>query len=288
MKNSIRGLLVLVGLCAASLCWVDATQWVDAATGFPQVGSVWMRYGAWVVLCVLAVLASGLSARRPAALARRSWSIAVTEIFVSIVYTLAGVLHAAMTIPKIQLMLKNGTLIYNQQEKITQYIAFFAQNCAADSLIALFAWLGAWALGTQAVFWLKNHGDSEPAGGIYFGMLSILYPCALALERFFAHTSSVYRVYHILQLCSVMIVMLFLLSLLRICFFPETGKARSCTRNGLLCFYLGTCCEFVFSLAQWCVGRLAIGELAVSGVIGAIGVLGLVCALCCINPEEKE
>lgn len=287
MKNSVRILLGLVGVCVAALCWVDATQWIDVATGFPQVGSAAMRYIAWLMLCVLAVLTSGLAVRRPAALAKRSWGIVAADMLAGVVYVAAGAFQLAKIAPNLQLILENAALPYGYQDKMMHSVQFFVQTCAGDIALAVCAWIGAWTFFVQASYWGKDHKEEAPAGNIYFAMLGMLYPCVLALERFFTHTSSIYRVYHVLQLGSVMIVLIFQLSMLRVCFFPETGKARSCVRNGLLCFYTSSCCEFVFSLSQWKAGLLSSGELMVSGVFGAMGVLGLAYALQLINPDEK-
>lgn len=287
MKNSIRILLGIVGVCVAALCWVDTTQWIDAATGFPQAGTAAMRYSAWFALFVLAVLASYLAVRRPAALSKRSYGIVTADVFVGIVYVAAGAFQLVKMVPNLQLMVENAALPYGHQDKVVRSVQFFMQNCAGDIALAVCAWIGAWTFFVQALYWRKDHREQAPVGNIYFAILGMLYPCVQAMDRFFTHTSSIYRVYHVLQLGSVMIVLLFQLSMLRVCFFPETGKARSCVRNGLLCFYTSSCCEFVFSLSQWKSGLLSSGELMVSGVFGAMGILGLAYALQLINPDEK-
>lgn len=280
MKKSIQSLLILAGLGAAGICWLDVTYWIDPISGFPQKGGILVRYGALAALCLLAVLASMLSARGTAASGQKNnWS-AVASGLCGIAYTVAGALRLANVIPALQ------TITQSADSKL--WLEMFRTNCGADVLMGVFALLSAWTLFAQCDFWHTAKAGESPVGGIYFAASGMLYLCGMAFERFLAHTSSMYRVYHIVQLLSVMIGLVFVLSLLRVCFFPETGRGRSCVRNGLICFYVCTCCELVFSIVQWTRGYVPLGDLLNSLILGMTGLLGLTYSLHQIDPSTVD
>lgn len=277
MKKSIQFLLILVGLCTASICWLDVTYWIDPISGFPQKGGILIRYGALAALCLLAVVASMLSAKGVASSGQKNnWS-AVASGLCGVAYTVAGALRLANVIPTLQ------TILQSSDRKL--WMEMSRTSCGVDILMGAFALLSAWTLFAQCDFWHAAKAGESPVGGIYFAASGMLYLCGMAFERFLAHTSSMYRVYHIVQLLSVMIGLVFVLSLLRVCFFPETGRGRSCVRNGLICFYVCTCCELVFSIVQWTRGYVPLGDLLNSLILGAIGLLGLTYSLHQIDPS---
>lgn len=277
MKKSIQSLLILAGLCTAGICWLDVTYWIDPISGFTQKGGILIRYGALAALCLLAVVASMLSAKGVVSSGQKNnWS-AVASGLCGVAYTVAGALRLANVIPTLQ------TILQSADRKL--WMEMFRTSCGADILMGVFALLSAWTLFAQCDFWHAAKAGESPVGGIYFAASGMLYLCGMAFERFLAHTSSMYRVYHIVQLLSVMIGLVFVLSLLRVCFFLETGRGRSCVRNGLICFYVCTCCELVFSIVQWTRGYVPLGDLLNSLILGAIGLLGLTYSLHQIDPS---
>lgn len=283
MKKSIQILLILAGLGTAGICWLDVTYWIDPISGFPQKGGILVRYGALMALCLLAGAASMLAARGTALSGRKNnWSAAASGLC-GITYAVVGAFRLANVIPALQ------TILQSADRKL--WLEMFRTNCGADVLMGVFALLGAWTLFAQCDFWHTASAGESPVGGIYFAASGLLYLFGMAFERFLGHTSSMYRVYHIVQLLSVMIGLVFVLSLLRVCFFPETGRTRSCVRNGLICFYVCTCCELVFSTVQWARGYVPLGELLNSLILGMTGLMGLTYSLHQVDPsvwDEKN
>lgn len=284
MKKCLQFLLVLIGAVTACVCWLDVTRWIDPVSGFAQTGTIWLRYGAVIVLYLLGAAVAVLSVRQPELRTRNSRTAAAAAWLCGAVYTVIGTLRLAKAFPALQEMLRAGQMYGTQSGQFL--LQKFWSSSGNDVLMGVFALLGAWALFVQSDFWRNANRGQEPAGGVYFASAGLLYLCGLAFERFLTHTSSVYRVYHILQLFSVMVGLLFMLSLLRVCFFPETDRANGCVRNGLGCFYLCTCCELVFSIFQWSKGLLSVGELMNSILLGLTGLLGLIVSLHQIDPEK--
>lgn len=285
MKTTIQSLLALVGVGTAVLCWLDVTHWIDPATSFPLVGSVWVRYGAILFLYLLAAAASLLAVRGNSRGKQPRHSMAVVSFLCGIACTATGVSRLIGAAPALQ----QWTQTVGASGGNLQYvIALFFHTCGASVLMGAFALLCGWTMFVQSGFWRTMRPGEYPAGGLYFAASGLLYLCGLAFERFLAHTASIYRVYHILQLLSVMIALLFMLSLLRICFFPETDRARGCVRNGLACFYVCSCCELVFALVQWKNGQMTTGAWLDSLALGMVGLLGLTAALNLVDPEQSK
>ena len=278
MKMTIQIVLVLVGLVTAVLNTLDAVFWLDPVSGFPLQGGLWLRYGGAAVLFLLAAAVSLLAARRTADLIRKQNGMALTAAVCGVIYALTGALHLVEAVPVIQRLHAMGQL----------NVAAVLSGCGGALFFAVAGCLGAWALFVQSAFWHSAVPGTYPAGGVYASVLMVLYPAGLAFERFLGHTSSIYRVYHIWQLLSVLLAMLFLLALVRVSFFPETGRSRSCVRSGLAAFYSCTCCELVFTLCQWKQGLAGVAQAADSLLLAAIGLMGLCCALHMVEPDADR
>lgn len=284
MKKCIQTLLILAGLGTAATCWLDVTYWIDPISGFPQIGGIAIRYGAIALLYVLAAAASMLTAKKISVSAQKNHWAALASGLCGVTYTVVGALRLAKVFPTLQSIMQVGSSQANGEMR--WYWEAFRSACASDTCMGVLALLCAWTLFAQSDFWRTAKAGETPVGGIYFAASGLLYLCGMAFERFLAHTSSMYRVYHIVQLLSVMVGVVFMLSLLRVCFFPETGRGRSCVRNGLTCFYICTCCELVFSIVQWKRGYITLGDLLNSLALGMTGLLGLVYSLHQIDPEQ--
>ena len=286
MKKTIQILLMLTGLGTGVLCWLDATRWIDPATGFPTMGPVWVRYGAGLALFLLAAAASTLSVRHFSVMAKRSKSAAAAAMGSGVLCAVIGAFRLAKAFPNLQALVAAGKAI--EGEGFQWYLVNFIQNCGGDTLMGVFALFFAWTMISQSVYWCVKSPGEYPSGGVYCAMSGILYLGGVAFERFLMNTSSVYRVYHVWQLLSIMLAVLFMLSLLRVTFFPETNREKSCTRNGLACFYGCTCCDAVFTMALWRMGgQVTMGNLLTSLLLGMIGLLGLAVAIRLIDPDQK-
>ena len=286
MKKMIQILLLLTGVGTGALCWLDATRWIDPATGFPTVGPVWVRYAAALVLFLLAVAASTLAVRHFSVMAKRSKSASAAAFGGGVICAVIGAFRLAKAFPNLQTLIVTGQAI--EGEGFQWYLSNFVHNCGADTLMGVFALFFAWTLISQSVYWCIKRPGEYPTGGVYCAMSGILYLGGVAFERFLANTSSIYRVYHVWQLLSIMLAVLFMLSLLRITFFPETNREKSCTRNGIACFYGCTCCDAVFTLALWHMGgQITMGNLLTSLLLGMLGLLGLAVAIRLIDPDQK-
>lgn len=285
MKTMIQALLALVGVGTAVLCWMDVTCWIDPHTSFPMVGSVWLRYGAILILYLMAAVASLVAVRGNARSKKPQYSMAVFSFLCGAACTATGVSRLIGAAPAIQQW--SETMSQSGETGVPYAASLFIQICGGNVIMGIFALLCGWTLFVQSNFWRTMRPGEYPAGGLYFASSGLLYLCGLAFERFLAHTASIYRVYHILQLLSVMAALLFMLSLLRICFFPETDRAKDCVRNGLACFYVCSCCELIFSLVQWQKGQMATGVWLDSLALGMIGLLGLAAALNLVDPEQS-
>ena len=278
MKKTMQMVLILIGLVTAVLNGMDAAFWLDPVSGFPLKGGLWLRYGGAALLFLLAAAVSLLAARHTADLIRKNNGIALAAALCGVIYALTGALHLAEAVPVMQRLHAMGQL----------HAATVWSGCGGALFLAAAGCLGAWVLFTQSAFWHSAVPGEYPAGGVYVAVLVLLYPAGLAFERFLGHTSSIYRVYHIWQLLSVLLAMLFLLSLVRVSFYPETGRSRSCVRSGLAAFYSCTCCELVFTLCQWKQGLVGAETIADSLLLAAIGLVGLCCALHMIQPEAAQ
>lgn len=285
MKKCLQILLLLIGAVTAAVCWLDVTRWIDPVSGFAQAGTIWVRYGAVIVVYLLACAVAALNRRKTGLQNQKNVVAAIAAWLCGAAYTVIGTLRLAKVFPVLQEALHAGKM-YSTSAGQSLTMEFWTAN-GGDLIMGIFALLGAWTLFVQSDFWRNADQGQQPAGGVYFAATGLLYLCGLAFERFLTHTSSVYRVYHILQLFSVMIGLLFMLSMLRVCFFPETDRANVCVRNGLGCFYLCTCCEMVFSIFQWSRGLLPMGDWMNSILLGLTGLLGLAYSLPQINPEEN-
>lgn len=280
MKTCIGILLLLAGVGGSAACWVDIAFYTDPVTGFAQVGSVWLRYGAVAVLLLLAQLASALAARRPVGLDRAFPAAGAVSALAGAGYVIVGTLQLASVLPgAVQRFAEARPLGLRIQ------IRYMLSQGGVDMLLGALALLCGWSLLIQSRFWLQRGRGRTPACGMGFGMAGTLYLFVQTFARFAGNYASVYHFRLTVLVFSALAALLFLTSLLRVYYFPEQGNGRSVARCGLSAFYLCTCCELPQTAAAWLNGMAPLGDLLVSTVLGLTGLFGVVCALWMFGSE---
>ncbi len=262
MKYIAHVFLLLVGLGAAFLRWVDLVNFTDLETGFPLAGSVWLRYGAIFALVLLASLASLMAARRPAKLEGTGGGAGVLLLVL-------GVLCAGYHTVSLWLALDFASLLQGS-------IAAAAWYAAADIASALVALLGllcaAWLLCVGQA--LLGRTYRLPAGGIALGMLGNVYLYAMLISRFSANQSSYYRLDPTVSVFAAAAAIWFFTALLRSIYYPQSGIGRRVYRAGLACFYLCTCFALPQGICDFMVGNITVGSFAEVVLFACFGVLG--------------
>ncbi|MFI3170419.1 MAG: hypothetical protein R3Y06_10785 [Faecalibacterium sp.] len=274
MKYLAHVFLLLVGVGAAFLRWVDLVNFVDAETGFVLVGSVWWRYGALGLLCVLAFAACFMAARRPQSL---EGGCAVCGV----VLCLAAALCAAY----------NGTALYAALDPAT----FFASGLSALAWLNMIAIAeaGIALLGLLCATWLFalafaqfGKGYRLPAGGVSLGLFGNFYFYAVLIFRFAANQSSYHRLAPTISVfCGAAALWLFTV-LLRAVYFPQSRVGRKVYFAGLACFYI----TIVFALPQavfdLMVGSDTVAACAEGMLFAAFGLVGAAFATRALGAEK--
>ncbi len=262
MKHFASFLLVIVGVFAAFLRWLDLVNYTDLSTGFVQVGSVWLRYGAIAVLAVVALLASFMAAKRPENLEKNA-------------PVSAGIAFAAAA-------------LFAGEAALRFVVQYNADIFFAESLVYVI-------LGFIAAVWLALFGISTlsapyrlPQGGAVLGIMGSFYWYFLLVMRFADNNSSFYRMGPTVEVFAAAAALAFITVLVRATYFPQSGVGRLVYFTGMLAFYVGTCFEFPQTLCDFIAGTQTFGTLLQSSLIAIIGVFGAVSAQRCMGAEKKE
>ncbi len=228
MKQLAHGFLLLVGLGAAFLRWVDLVNFTDLETGFVTAGSVWWRYGALAFLVLLAFLASLMTSRRPKALEAGG---AVSGVILFVLAGLVAMQNAASIFVSLQL----EVLLAGESGASAWFASLELATVGIDCLgLVTAVWLFTLAFSMfQTTYRL-------PAGGIALAILGNFYFYAILIQRFAANQSSFYRIDPTLSVFAGAAMLWFATVLLRAIYYPECAVGRKLYFAGMSCFYLCT------------------------------------------------
>ena len=244
---AVAALLLCLLLGAAHV--VDLLFFTDPATGFVRAGQAWYRYVAAAVAAAALYVLSRPAARHPAALFRpRRW------------------LGAAMVLAAL-LLLDAGlsTVISLGQD------AYYLVQGVLLAVCGL--WYGVSGVRAMAA------PARQPAPAA-LGLLALGAPACMAVERFAIRPASLARTGHILQVLSILAMLCFTVTLMRVLYLPGAPIGQGMAFTGMLAFLFGTCLELPQTVLCWMAGgSVTLLDLSWSACWAAVGLCGLVCAL---------
>lgn len=273
MKYIAHVFLILVGLGAAFLRWIDLVNFTDLDTGFVTVGSVWWRYGAIALLVVLALVGGFMAAKRPVSNERGCAVSGCVLLALGLLCTLQNVVDAYLGL-NLAALLQGGLTIQGWVSTVdtaTAGVALLGLLCAA--------WLFSVALS------LFGGSYRLPAGGIALGMLGNFYLYAMLISRFAANQSSYHRIDPTVSVFAAAAAIWFTTVLLRAIYYPESAIGRKLYAAGLACFYLCTCFALPQAICDFMVGNITLGAAGEVLLFAGFGVLGALYATRALGKE---
>ena len=209
--------LILVSLILSVLLGIfrgiDLTFWTDAETGLCVAGPVWLRYAALAAVVGIAVAAGRGSQPKPDALRGRCIPSGVAALAAAVCYGETAVLR----------------------------ILWMGSSVAMLIRAALEALCAFWMIGL-GLSWLRKDWKT-PTRSLTPAVLgsAVFYWCVLA--RFMENSSSWHRVSPTVMVWEMLAVLLFLSSLVRALWLPETSDGKLLCMSGLASFMLAFCWE---------------------------------------------
>lgn len=211
--NPLLTLVFVVGTALALGRGLDLGFWTDLESGLCIAGSVWLRYAALGIAVLVSLFAGRKLACEPKNLQDHCKPSGIVTVMAGAFFTAAGFLRFAVG------MTGAGSFVR----------AILEILC------------GQWLAGL-AKSWLRK--DWQPptksmASGIW-GTL-VFYWCVLS--RFMENSSSWHRVSPTAQVWVLLGMLVFLSSLVRALWMPETSDGKALCASGLAAFVLGFCWE---------------------------------------------
>lgn len=244
--------LILVSLILSVLLGIfrgiDLTFWTDAETGLCTVGPVWLRYAALAAVVGIAVAAGRSSQPKPDALRGRCIPSGVAALAAAVCYGETAVLRILWMHSSVVMLLR----------------------AVLEALCAF------WMLGL-GLSWLRKDWKA-PTRSLTPAVLGsvIFYWCVLA--RFMENSSSWHRVSPTVMVWEMLAVLLFLSSLVRALWLPETSDGKLLCMSGLASFMLAFCWELPQTLTLAMPSQFKLTNLPAIffGLgIACVGVLGV-------------
>lgn len=244
--------LILVSLILSVLLGIfrgiDLTFWTDAETGLCVVGPVWLRYAALAAVVGIAVAAGRSSQPKPDALRGRCIPSGVAALAAAVCYGETAVLRILWMHSSVVMLLR----------------------AVLEALCAF------WMLGL-GLSWLRKDWKA-PTRSLTPAVLGsvIFYWCVLA--RFMENSSSWHRVSPTVMVWEMLAVLLFLSSLVRALWLPETSDGKLLCMSGLASFMLAFCWELPQTLTLAMPSQFKLTSLPAIffGLgIACVGVLGV-------------
>lgn len=244
--------LILVSLILSVLLGIfrgiDLTFWTDAETGLCVVGPVWLRYAALAAVVGIAVAAGRSSQPKPDALRGRCIPSGVAALAAAVCYGETAVLRILWMHSSVVMLLR----------------------AVLEALCAF------WMLGL-GLSWLRKDWKA-PTRSLTPAVLGsvIFYWCVLA--RFMENSSSWHRVSPTVMVWEMLAVLLFLSSLVRALWLPETSDGKLLCMSGLASFMLTFCWELPQTLTLAMPSQFKLTNLPAIffGLgIACVGVLGV-------------
>lgn len=241
---------------------VDLALFTDAETGLCVVGSVWLRYAALAVAILLAV-AAGRAAKPEA---RKLCSPCKPS---GVMAVLGAGFMAATFVAKLALWDSSvvGRII----------MAFLSLFCSA--------WLLALGRSWMSKSWKR---PSDDLTHVVLGT-AVFYWCVLA--RFMENSSSWHRVSPTAQVWVLLGMLVFLSSLVRALWLPETSDGKALCASGLVAFVLGFCWELPQTLTLAMPSQFvltALPSIFFGLGMACLGTLGVFCTVRTAGPAARK
>lgn len=211
--NPLLTLVFVVGTALALGRGLDLGFWTDLESGLCIAGSVWLRYAALGIAVLVSLFAGRKLACEPKNLQNHCKPSGIVTAMAGAFFTAAGFLRFAVG------MTGAGSFVRAILEILCgQWLARLAKS-----------WLRKdWQLPAKSM-----------ASGIW-GTL-VFYWCVLS--RFMENSSSWHRVSPTAQVWVLLEMLVFLSSLVRALWLPETSDGKALCASGLAAFVLGFCWE---------------------------------------------
>lgn len=241
-------LLFVVGTALTIGRALDLGLWTDLESGLCAVGPVWLRYAALAVGVLAAICIGRKLAHGPQELRNHCKASGTVTIMAGVFFALAALARLAVGLTGI------GAVVRAVLEVL----------CAV--------WLV--LLGRK---WLRPDGQL-PAKSMASGIWGTLVFYWCVLSRFMENSSSWHRVSPTVMVWEMLAVLLFLSSLVRALWLPETSDGKLLCMSGLASFMLAFCWELPQTLTLAMPSQFKLTNLPAIffGLgIACVGVLGV-------------
>ena len=211
--NPLLTLVFVVGTALALGRGLDLGFWTDLESGLCIAGSVWLRYAALGIAVLVSLFAGRKLAREPKNLQEHCKPSGIVTAMAGVFFTAAGFLRFAVG------MTGAGSFVRAILEILCgQWLARLAKS------------------------WLRK-GWQPPTKSMASGIWGTLVFYWCVLSRFMENSSSWHRVSPTAQVWVLLGMLVFLSSLVRALWLPETSDGKALCASGLVAFVLGFCWE---------------------------------------------
>lgn len=258
--NPLLTLVFVVGTALALGRGLDLGFWTDLESGLGIAGSVWLRYAALGIAVLVSLFAGRKLACEPKNLQGHCKPSGIVTAMAGAFFTAAGFLRFAVG------MTGAGSFVRAILEILCgQWLARLAKS------------------------WLRK--DWQPptksmASGIW-GTL-VFYWCVLS--RFMENSSSWHRVSPTAQVWVLLGMLVFLSSLVRALWLPETSDGKALCASGLAAFVLGFCWELPQTLTLAMPSQFvltALPSIFFGLGMACLGTLGVFCTVRTAGPAAR-
>lgn len=240
---------------------IDLALLTDAETGLCIVGPVWLRYGALAVAVGAAVAAGRCCKPQAGALRGHCTPSGVVALAAAVCYGEAAVLRILWMHSSVVMLLR----------------------AVLEALCAF------WMIGL-GLSWLRKDWKN-PTRSLTPAVLGsvIFYWCVLA--RFMENSSSWHRVSPTAQVWVLLGMLVFLSSLVRALWLPETSDGKALCASGLAAFVLGFCWELPQTLTLALPSQFvltALPSIFFGLGMACLGTLGVFCTVRTAGPAARK
>ena len=240
----------------------DLAFGTDAVTGLCTVGSVWWRYAALGAVVLAAVLIGRHCAGKAETVRSRQ--------------PLAGVLAFA------------GAVCFLAAAGAQLAVGLSATSSFVRSILECIC--AVW-LSTLGRCWLTPSGWKKPTGGLYLAVAGSVLFYWNVLMRFMENSSSWHRVSPTAQVWVLLGMLVFLSSLVRALWLPETSDGKALCTSGLAAFILGFCWELPQTLTLAMPSQFvltALPSIFFGLGMACLGTLGVFCTVRTTGPAARK
>lgn len=259
--NPLLTLVFVVGTALALGRGLDLGFWTDLESGLCIAGSVWLRYAALGIAVLVGLFAGWKLAREPKNLQNHCKPSGIVTAMAAGFFALAAVARLAVGVTGI------GAIVRAVLELL----------CAVWLARLSKSWLRKdWQLPTKSM-----------ASGVW-GTL-VFYWCVLS--RFMENSSSWHRVSPTALVWVLLGMLVFLSSLVRALWLPETSDGKALCASGMAAFILGFCWELPQTLTLAMPSQFVVTNLPTIffGLgMACLGTLGVFCTVRTAGPDAGK